>query len=704
MAEWDGFDVEGRLGAGTTGTVWLARQLSLGRQVAIKELAPELADDAAVRDRLRNEAQLLARLDHPNCVAVYAYLEATSSTAIVMEYVEGVSLRTLIERGRLSVEQALGVLEGALGALAYAHGHGIVHGDLKPENILLATSGESKLVDFGLAAVVGTRRTPGTGSPTYSSPEAAAGEPLGIASDLYSAGLVLSELVTGKVPLGGGAALGDDGASDAVPAPVATLVRRALDPDPGARPVSATAFLDELRAAAEAGCGSDWRRRAVIAPLVVAAASGAASALGAVKAGAATPSPALGAGSTGARTGTKATRLLHAHPWAAAATTAVVVVAAATLGVVATNGGGAPPSPTAKVVVPTTATPSGSPAAKVTTSPIDLANATLPAGMCDSTMPAVTLSNGSATTSTNPFAPGYFSISLLATPISVDINHDGSNDTVATFVCGAGGSIEWTSMWIFDSKSGTLTTLVGPIYPRSVGTGSWRPQIKSVSVQGSDLLVSELYSNPPDNHCCLSGATTTTWAWHDGTLRIISPKPFPGTVAVDAAPGALGNSGTTILPSGTRVALVCSAVASMNTPWTELDTGKWLPSADITASSALPDCDTNPVSAGGGTSTSASGVGTSPSCPTAAQLMAVWRANPGTNTVAPGTVVTSLANVSCWKNWVFAFAVSNSANGAFAFSQLGGLHSLSSAEGSQFSSEVCGDPTSPAGWRGELGC
>ena len=338
MAEWEGFDVEGRLGAGTTGTVWLARQLSVGRQVALKELAPELAGDPAVRDRLRHEAQLLARLEHPNCVEVYAYLESSSAAAIVMEYVEGVSLRTLVEGGPLSVEQTLGVLEGSLDALAYAHGQGIVHGDLKPENILLATSGESKLVDFGLAAAVGTRRAPGTGSPTYSSPEAAAGEPLDASSDLYSAGLVLYELLTGAIPAGGGAAIAGGAATDALPAPVAALVQHALDPDPAARPQSATAFLEDLRTAAEAGCGSDWRRRAVIAPLVVAAASGAASALGAVKAGAATPGPAH-SGAVAARRGSRVGHALHAHPWAAAALAGVVVVAGGAIGVAVGNGG-----------------------------------------------------------------------------------------------------------------------------------------------------------------------------------------------------------------------------------------------------------------------------------------------------------------------------------------------------------------------------
>ncbi len=270
VADWEGFDVEGRLGVGSTGTVWLARQVSVGRLVALKELAPELVGNQAVREHLRHEAQVLARLDDPNCVAVYSYLETASSAAIVMEYVEGVSLRTLTGQGPLSVEQALSVLEGALSGLAAAHQQGIVHGDIKPENILLSTTGESKLVDFGLAATVGTQRAPGTGSPTYSSPEAAAGEPLGVASDLYSAGLVLSELLAGVTPVGADPAA----AANSVPAPVASLVRRALDPDPSGRPESARAFLDELRAAAEEGCGDDWRRRALLVPLVVAAATG----------------------------------------------------------------------------------------------------------------------------------------------------------------------------------------------------------------------------------------------------------------------------------------------------------------------------------------------------------------------------------------------------------------------------------------------
>ena len=255
MAEWEGFEKLGRLGVGATGTVWLARQLSVDRAVALKELAPEIAGDVVVCERLRREAQLLARLDDPNCVAVYSFLESGTAAALVMEYVDGVSLSTLSAAGRLNIEQALAVLEGALSGLAHAHGRGIVHGDLKPENILLASNGQSKLVDFGLAAAVGTVRAPGIGSPTYLSPEAAAGGPLGVTSDLYSMALVLSELVAGTLLPGTDPAT----AAAAVPSPIAGLVRHALDPDPAARPQSAGDFLATLR---RRGGGGLWLRLA----------------------------------------------------------------------------------------------------------------------------------------------------------------------------------------------------------------------------------------------------------------------------------------------------------------------------------------------------------------------------------------------------------------------------------------------------------
>jgi predicted Ser/Thr protein kinase len=382
MTNWEGLEIEGRLGVGATGTVWLARQVALGRRVAVKELAVELAGDAAVRERLRQEARVLARLDHPNCVAVYNYLESDSRAAIVMEYVEGVSLRAVSDGPGLTVEQALLVLEGALTGLAYAHNQNILHGDIKPENILLATSGTSKLVDFGLSVVVGSRRPASVGSPGYASPEAAAGAPLGVASDVYSAALVLSELLAGRTAPGGGmASVAED--TRGLPGPVAVLLDRALNPDAALRPSTALSFLEELRAAADQACGSDWRRRAGLAPLLAAAASGAAGAVGVAKASADTP-----ADTEGTPAGVRA-RLVHTHPWAAAVTAAVVLVAVGVgLGFAATKTFSPSPSnpvpARASLTPPSTITPTG-PSSR--TSPGPLAYASTASAICSLVYP-----------------------------------------------------------------------------------------------------------------------------------------------------------------------------------------------------------------------------------------------------------------------------------------------------------------------------
>ena len=145
--------------------------------------------------------------------------------------------------------------------------------------------------------------------------------------------------------------LGKDAAFSALPAPVTTLLRSALASDPTERPASAREFLEDLRVAAEESCGSDWRRRAVIAPLVVAATVGAASAIGTTKAGAAIPSQA-GTAATAGRGAAKATRLVRAHPLAAAGVVAAVVVAATLVGVASAKGGSGSPSQTAAEVTP----------------------------------------------------------------------------------------------------------------------------------------------------------------------------------------------------------------------------------------------------------------------------------------------------------------------------------------------------------------
>ena len=163
VADWEGFDVEGRLGVGSTGTVWLARQLSVGRLVALKELAPELADNQAVREHLRHEAQVLARLDDPNCVAVYSYLESASRRRSSWS-------TSRASRCGHSPDGPAERRAGPLGARRSAErarrrppaGHRPRRHQAREHPP--CTSGESKLVDFGLAAAVGTRRAPGTGA------------------------------------------------------------------------------------------------------------------------------------------------------------------------------------------------------------------------------------------------------------------------------------------------------------------------------------------------------------------------------------------------------------------------------------------------------------------------------------------------------------------------------------------------------------
>lgn len=276
----DSYDVLGRLGAGTSGTVWLANQRGLNRRVAIKELAPELLAQPGARARLHDEARMMARLDHPNCVKVFGIAEEANTAAIVMEYVPGVSLKSLAEHGPLTVEQSLSVLEGALSGLGSAHALGLVHGDLKPENILVGPDGISKLVDFGLASTAGSTRAPDTGSPAYASPEAMAGAPVDARSDLYSAALVLCELLTGHASPGGAPAVLHGLATTKIPPPVQDLVIRALDLDSAKRPQDADEFLRQLRHAADAGCGPTWRKRARLASLVAALIAGGVGALG----------------------------------------------------------------------------------------------------------------------------------------------------------------------------------------------------------------------------------------------------------------------------------------------------------------------------------------------------------------------------------------------------------------------------------------
>jgi serine/threonine-protein kinase len=202
------YRVKSELGRGGMGAVYLAEQPGLGREVAIKELIQSAAADPIALKRFLQEAQVMARTSHPNLVQVHDLELIGDSNYIVLEFVRGKSLRDWLLRGQIPLPQVFAVMHGVLQALDYAHKHAIVHRDMKPENVLLSDEGMVKVADFGIArltddsGVGGTATKTGTtvGTPQYMSPEQVASSKVDGRSDLYSAGIMLYELVAGQPP------------------------------------------------------------------------------------------------------------------------------------------------------------------------------------------------------------------------------------------------------------------------------------------------------------------------------------------------------------------------------------------------------------------------------------------------------------------------------------------------------------------------
>ncbi|WP_344745598.1 serine/threonine-protein kinase [Streptosporangium vulgare] len=265
------------LGAGGGGRVVLARHDESGTQVAIKYLAEWLRDDPGFLARFREEARLLVELADENVTRLYEYVEVPGGAAIVMEAVNGVSLRALLrEHGPTGPEAALAVLKGSLSGLATAHRTGLVHRDYKPENVLVEATGTSKLVDFGIAVRTGGGGR-AAGTPPYMAPEQWAGAPASPASDVYAATAVFFECLAGHRPYPSGERvvlmhqhMTAPIPVDEVPEPVRPLVARGLAKRPGDRPATAAEFLAELESVAVAGYGREWeeRGRAGLAALV----------------------------------------------------------------------------------------------------------------------------------------------------------------------------------------------------------------------------------------------------------------------------------------------------------------------------------------------------------------------------------------------------------------------------------------------------
>ncbi len=204
-----GYRLLERLGGGAMGTVYKARQISLDRDVAIKVLSPELADDPAYVERFLREAQAVARLNHTNIISGIDVGDANGVKYFVMEFVDGSTVASLLRRGgSLDEERTFLIAQQMTRALEHAAKNGLVHRDLKPENILITRDGIAKLCDLGLAKVEDQRASGDAGhrmgTPDYISPEQARGDAnVDIRSDLYSLGATLYHMLLGRPPFEG---------------------------------------------------------------------------------------------------------------------------------------------------------------------------------------------------------------------------------------------------------------------------------------------------------------------------------------------------------------------------------------------------------------------------------------------------------------------------------------------------------------------
>src|ERR1700688_3497374 len=211
--------------------VYRARDRQLDRPVALKVLFPELSVDRAFVERFRREAQAAANLSHPNIVPVFDWGEDSGSYFIVMEFVDGRALSSILRTaGPLHPDRAAEIAADVAGALAYAHRHGVVHRDVKPGNVLITEEGTIKVTDFGIARAVNTEESltqtgAVMGTATYFSPEQAEGMGVDSRSDIYSLGVVLFEMVTGRPPF-----MGDT--------PVAVASKHVRDHPPAPREVN----------------------------------------------------------------------------------------------------------------------------------------------------------------------------------------------------------------------------------------------------------------------------------------------------------------------------------------------------------------------------------------------------------------------------------------------------------------------------------
>jgi eukaryotic-like serine/threonine-protein kinase len=272
-----------RLGSGGMADVWLAEDTHLQRQVALKVLHSRYLQDQQFVERFQREAEHAAGLQHPNIVAVFDRGQDDGVNYIAMRFVEGPTLKELIERG-LTPEQAAALVRQVLEGARFAHRNGIVHRDLKPQNVIVDEEGKAVVTDFGIARA-GVSEITQTGSvmgtPQYLSPEQAQGFEVTPVSDLYSIGVILYEALTGRVPFEGESAVAvamkqvsetpqrPSSINPQVSPALDAVVMRALEKDPGQRFQSADAFIAALdQAMREPGAGRGTAAFATVPPVV----------------------------------------------------------------------------------------------------------------------------------------------------------------------------------------------------------------------------------------------------------------------------------------------------------------------------------------------------------------------------------------------------------------------------------------------------
>ncbi len=269
------YRIDEPIGRGGMASVYKGYDLTLGRDVAIKILDRELADDNAFRTRFRLEAQAASRMAHPTIVRVYDAGEDSLTTPdgrvrpvpfIVMELVKGRLLKDIIAEGPVSVTDAVRYVDGILEALEYSHRAGVVHRDIKPGNVMVTDAGQVKVMDFGIARAVSdssstvAETTQILGTAAYFSPEQAKGEPVDARADVYSTGVVLYELLTGRQPFRGDspvavayqhvseAPVPPSEVNETVPRALDAVALRALAKDPFQRYQDAAGFREALDA------------------------------------------------------------------------------------------------------------------------------------------------------------------------------------------------------------------------------------------------------------------------------------------------------------------------------------------------------------------------------------------------------------------------------------------------------------------------